>query len=140
LEQQPAIAPDGRWLAYVSTESGRPEIFVQSFPSLSQKWRISADGGTTPSWDPRGRELYYQNGGKMMAVAIQTRPVFTPGTARLLFEGDYFAGHWKNYDIAPDGRFIMIQAGRTHAPQAQIAIVNNWFEELRQRVSTSHAR
>jgi eukaryotic-like serine/threonine-protein kinase len=127
-QEQPAFSPDGHWLAYVSTESGRSEVFVQPFPGLSEKWQISTDGGTTPVWDPHGRELFYQNGRNLMAVAIRTQPRFLAGTPHLLFEGSYVTGDWHDYDVAPDGRFIMIQTGDPDAPRPQIALVQNWSE------------
>jgi Tol biopolymer transport system component len=132
-EREPAFSPNGRWLAYVSTESGRPEVFAQPFPGPGAKWQISTDGGTAPVWDPHGRELFYQDGRSLMAVAIQTQPRFLAGTPRLLFEGDYVAGVWHDYDVGPDGRFIMIQTAE--APRPQIALVQNWFEELKRRVA-----
>ena len=136
-EQSPSLSPDGRWLAYVSTESGRPEVFVQPFPGLGAKWPISTDGGTTPVWSRLGRELFYRNGDRMMGVAVQTEPTFVAGHPQLLFEGHYYAGSWTNFDVAPDGRFIMIQNDRTDAPQTRIAIVENWFEELKRSRPTS---
>ena len=135
-EQEPHFSPDGRWLAYVSTESGRPQVFVQSFPKMDGKWQISSDGGTRPTWDRLGRELFYLNGGKVMAVTVRTQPTFVPGTPRLLFEGEYHSGNWCSYDVATDGRFIMIQAGASEAPQAQIAVVQNWFDEVKRRTSS----
>jgi len=135
-EQEPHFSPDGRWLAYVSTESGRPEVFVQPFPKLDGKWQISSNGGMRPIWDRLGRELFYVNGGKVMAVAVRTQPAFVPDTPRLLFEGEFVSGNWSSYDVAPDGRFIMIQAGPSEAPQTQIAVVQNWFDELKSRFSS----
>jgi dipeptidyl aminopeptidase/acylaminoacyl peptidase len=118
-EQEPTFSPDGHWLAFVSTESGRAEVFVQPFPSLSAKWQMSTDGGRAPVWDGHGRERFYQNGGKIMAVAIQPEPSFVARTPRLLFQGNYFAGTWRTYDVAPDGRFIMIQSGPTENASKQ---------------------
>jgi len=129
-EQEPTFSPDGHWLAYVSTETGREEIFVRPFPRLDAKWQISSDGGVRPVWAPNGRELYYQNGRALMAVMIQTQAGFVPGTPRRLFEGDFVNNAWQDYDVAPDGRFIMLQtAGDVRPPQ--LALVHNWSEELK---------
>jgi serine/threonine protein kinase len=134
-QHDPRLSADGRWLAYVSDESGRPEVYVQRFPGLGAKWQISTGGGSEPVWEPHGRELFYQDGVKMMAVSIQAEPTFVAGTPRLLFEGAYVADGWgTNYDVAPDGRFIMIQLGQSEAPATHIALVQNWFEELKRRV------
>jgi hypothetical protein len=64
------FSPDGRWIAYVSDESGRNEVYVQAYPGRDAKWQISTDGGAEPVWSRRGNELFCRNGGKMMAAAI----------------------------------------------------------------------
>ncbi len=88
-----------------------------------------------------GRELFYRNGNKMMAVEVATETAFSAGTPKLLFEG----GHERspvagaNYDVTPDGqRFVMIQAGAPDSAATQINVVLNWFEELKQRVPTGN--
>ena len=68
------FSPDGRWLAYQSNETGRMQVYVVSYPELSQKQAISTQGGTEPAWRPRGGELYFRNGASMMAVTIRTAP------------------------------------------------------------------
>jgi eukaryotic-like serine/threonine-protein kinase len=88
-EGGPRFSPDGRWLAYVSDESDRWEIYVQPYPGPGGKWQISTDGGTEPVWNPNGRELFYRSGDKMMAVDIATQPGFAAGRPRVLFEGPY---------------------------------------------------
>ena len=80
-ESAPRFSPDGRWLAYISDESGRYEIYVQPYPGPGGKWQISTEGGTEPVWNPNGRELFYRSGDKMMAVDITTQPGFAAGTA-----------------------------------------------------------
>jgi Tol biopolymer transport system component len=130
----PHLSPDGRWMAYVSDESGQPEVYVRPFPRVDSKRQISTNGGTFPLWASHGRELFYKNGRKLFAVPIRTEPEFIAGTPRLLFEGSFEVGVGRPYDIAPDGRFIMIQTGQSEAPVTQIALVQNWFEELKQRV------
>ena len=73
-EGEPMFSPDGRWLAYGSDESGRPEIYVQPYPGPGGKWQISAEGGTEPAWNHNGRELFYRQGNKMMAADVTTQP------------------------------------------------------------------
>src|ERR1700676_5576985 len=70
------FSPDGRWLAYISDESGRFEVYVQSYPGPGGKWQISTEGGTEPVWTRNGRELFYRSGDKMMAVDVATQPGF----------------------------------------------------------------
>jgi Tol biopolymer transport system component len=139
-EGVPVFSPDGRWLVYVSDESGRFEIYVQPYPGPGGKWQISTEGGTEPVWNRNGRELFYRSGDKMMAVDISTQPSFAAGKPKVLFTGQYLPtpGTLSNYDVSPDGqRFLMIKPGEsTEAPPTQINVVLNWFEELKRRVPT----
>jgi serine/threonine-protein kinase len=137
-EYAPRFSPDGRWLAYVSDESGRDEVYVQAFPGPSGKVQVSIEGGTEPVWNPRGRELFYRNGQKMMVVTVTTNPTFTASKPRLLFEKPYAMTYrpdaWQNYDVSPDGQhFLMVKAEQELAA-TQINVVLNWFEELKRRV------
>jgi serine/threonine protein kinase/Tol biopolymer transport system component len=137
-EQAPQFSPDGRWLAYVSNESGRSEIYVQPYPGPGGKWQLSTEGGKEPLWNRNGRELFYRSGNKMMAVEITTQPSFSAGTPKVLFEGPYqlLALSSPNYDVAPDGqRFLML---KPIEQAAQINVVLNWFEELKRRVPTGN--
>ncbi len=133
------LSPDDRWLAYVSNESGREEIYVRPFPDPGGKLQISTEGGTEPMWSRDGRELFYRIGDKMMAVAIATEPRLAPGSPTLLFEGRYRSGSEggnpaTGYDVAPDGRFVMIRAEEGAGGTQQINVVLNWFEELKRLV------
>jgi hypothetical protein len=139
-ESVPQFSPDGRWLAYLSDESGRYEIYVQPYPGPGAKWQISTEGGTEPLWNRSGRELFYRNGDKMMAVDIATQPGFTAGKPRMLFEGQYLPtpATFPNYDVAPDGqRFLMLKPSeQTASAPTQINVVLNWTEELKRLVPT----
>jgi Tol biopolymer transport system component len=138
-ESNPRFSPDGRWLAYISDESGRFEIYVQPYPGPGGKWQISTEGGAEPMWNPNGRELFYRSGGKMMAVDIATQPSFASGKPRMLFEGQYSPapGATPNYDVSPDGqRFLMLKPVEQAQAATQIVVVQNWFEELKQKVPT----
>ena len=140
-ETAPRFSPDGHWLAYISDESGRDEVYVQPYPGPGGKWQISTEGGTEPVWSPNGRELFYRSGGKMMAADIAAQPGFTVGKPRMLFEGPYQTA-WTdlpNYDVSPDGqRFLMLKPIESaDAAPTQINVVLNWFEELKRRVPTA---
>jgi Tol biopolymer transport system component len=139
-EEGPRFSPDGRWLAYVSNESGRYEIYVQPYPGPGGKWQISTEGGTEAVWNRNGRELFYRSGDKMMAVDITTLPNFSVGKPRMLFQGPYVtpAGTYADYDVSSDGqRFLMLKpVEQTGAAPTQINVVLNWFEELKQKVPT----
>jgi serine/threonine-protein kinase len=137
-ESAPRFSPDGHWLAYISNESGRYEVYVQPYPGPGGKWQISTEGGTEPVWSRSGRELFYRSGGKMMVADIATRPSFTAGKPRMLFDGQYLPtpATTPNYDVSPDGqRFLMIKPSEAgEAAPTQINVVLNWFEELKRRV------
>ena len=136
-ETAPRFSPDGRWIAYSSTESGRPEIYVRPYPGPGGKWQISTEGGTEPVWNPKGRELFYRNAQKMMIVDYSAQPTFSAGKPRMLFEGSYVSTprSFPDYDVSPDGqRFLMVKAVEQAQAPSPINVVLNWFEELKQKV------
>jgi eukaryotic-like serine/threonine-protein kinase len=129
-DEYPAFSPDGRYLAYTSNESGRPEVYVQAYPGPGGRWQISSAGGTGALWSRDGSELFYSNGRTMMAVAVTTKPVFSASAPAELFTGNFAWGRVGNYDIAPDGKhFVMVQAAMDEAAP-EMRVVVNWFEEL----------
>jgi Tol biopolymer transport system component/tRNA A-37 threonylcarbamoyl transferase component Bud32 len=135
-ETMPAFSPDGHWLAYVSDESGRPEVYVQPFPGPGGKYNISTDGGTEPVWARNGKELFYRRADQLMAVEINTDSTFSAGKPKRLFEGPYVRNVGRvSYDVSPDGqRFLMLKAGEEEQASSQINVLLNWLEELKQRV------
>jgi Tol biopolymer transport system component len=144
--QTPAIeggaqfSPDGRWMAYVSDESGRPEIYVQPYPGPGGKWQVSTERGQEPVWNRNGQELFYRSGNKMMAVDIATSPSFSAGRPKVLFDRPYVAIQLPQtipvYDVSADGqRFLMLKEGeRPEAPPIEVVV--NWPEDLRRRIPT----
>jgi dipeptidyl aminopeptidase/acylaminoacyl peptidase len=134
-ETEPMFSPDGRWLAYVSDESSRHEVYVTPFPGPGGHFRISSGGGDFPLWSPDGRELFYRVGDQVLAVTVRLGSTVEAGPAQALFRGAYFGypGVAGNYDISPDGqRFVMIQ-DTPGASLDQLNVVLNWGEELKQR-------
>ncbi len=126
---------------YVSDETGREEIYLRPYPGEGGKRSVSPDGGTEPLWSSSGRELFYRNGDKMMAVRVETEAKLRVGTPEVLFEGRFAITHRpdtpRNYDVSRDGqRFLMVQTVDDPAP-TQINIVLNWFEELERLVPTN---
>ncbi len=147
-----AFSPDGRWVAYVTAESGQAQVYVQPAPGPDGKprgtgrWQISNDGGLDPLWSRSGRELFYRPGGAgglgrpggaVMAVEIASGGApgtFRPGVPQKLFEGPYLAG----WDVAADGkRFLMLKSAGADdsgaAERPQLHVVFEWFEEIRRR-------
>ena len=135
-EWSPAFSPDGLWLAYVSNESGRNEVYVQPYPGPGGKWPISSEGGTEPAWSPDGRQLFYRRGDQIVSVAVQTTPDFSAGATRVLFDGPYEVLEGaRTYDVMPDGkRFVMVRRDAGDVPQ-RFYVVSNWFQELNARAS-----
>jgi Tol biopolymer transport system component len=129
-----------RLLAYTSNESGRYEVYIQSISGgaadRGSRWQVSPDGGSEPVWATDGRELYYREGDKMMAVEIRTTPSIAAGKPRLLFEGFYERGilGTSAFDVAPDGWFVMARGAQHESPPTQLRLVTNWFAELRAKV------
>src|SRR5262249_42060876 len=132
-------SPDGLWIAYTSDDSGAYQVYVQPFRGPGGKTQISTDGGQFPRWARNGRELFYRNGDKMMAVDIETKPALRAGKPTVLFEGRYEASSsyrqpGTGYDVSPDGkRFLMIRASGEQPATTQVQVVQEWFEELKRR-------
>ena len=137
-ERTPRFSPDGKWILYVSNDSGRDEIYVRPAADASTRITVSNDGGAEPVWARDGREVYYRNGDRLLAAPVQSFTPFAVGTPRVLFttplyERDRGAGAGNpNYDVARDGqRFVMIQAPTS---SSNIVVVLNWFTELEERL------
>ena len=136
-ERGPMFSPDGKWIAYVSNESGRNEVYVQPYPGPGGKRQISTDGGVEPVWSANGRELFYREGTQMVAVAVGTQPTFTAGTPQVLFAGAEYpldtSGH-PGYDVSADGQHFLMKSVPQDAGSTPLYVVLNWFEELKERV------
>ena len=131
------VSPDGRWMAYRSDQSGQMEIYLQPYPGPGPTVPVSIGGGDMVTWSSDGSELFYRIENRMMAVGVNDDG--TVGTPRELFDGNFFAqpGGIRNYHVAPDGRFLMLKSGDASTdsqPIAQVLLVQNWFEELKERV------
>lgn len=127
-----AFSPDGRFFAYQSDESGRPEIYVQPFPGRGPRILVSTTGGKEPVWSRDGNELFYRQGTAVVAVPVATEPALRVGKGEVLFDGPYQAdraGH-SAYDVSPDGkRFLMIR--NESAGEVDLHVVLNLGEELK---------
>ena len=137
----PALSPEGQWIAYMAEASGRAEIYVERYPQLGHRQRISTDGGTRPLWSHDGRELFFHSldGRYLLAVPMSSSAMtLDAGRPQVLFEAGLSirgVGSWP-YDVARDGRFFILRDTQTEssATPSNIAVVLNWFEDLKRRV------
>lgn len=143
LECCTALSPDGRWMAYVSAETGDMEVYAQAFPELGGKHRVSTQGGIQPRWSRDGRELFYRSTGdrpKIVSVAAQTRGGFHVGHPKPLFDDVFdvsIAYNRANYDVAPDGRFVFVEKAPEAPAPRQIVLIPDFARELRQKLRAS---
>lgn len=142
-EKAAALSPDGRWLAYESTETGRDEIYVRPFPNVDGgKWQVSTRGGINPRWSRTGSELFYVDGTGQMTAATyvagsgfevrQRAVLFSPSEVNINLGANY-----TSWDVSPDGsRFLMIQAGGAGDGTVanEFVLVQNWLTEVRERL------
>jgi serine/threonine-protein kinase len=142
-ETQPRISPDGQWLAYMSNESGRFEIYVRPFPDVSSgKWQVSTNGGIEPKWSQDGKRLFYRSDNSIMGVVVTTQPTFSLDTPEVLFRDvrNYSSMDvLRSWDISADGKRVLtvIEAPGDKSQEAsrpEINVVLNWFEDLKDRV------
>jgi Tol biopolymer transport system component len=141
VEGEPAFSPDGRWLAYSSTESGNYEVYVRPFPGPGGKWQISTGGGEHPKWSRNGKELFYRAEDSKIMVVTYTAPGDSFHADKpQLWSPSQFTDRGSgilNFDLHPDGkRFAVLKAPGTEQAAAvnKVSIVLNWFEELKRRV------
>ena len=141
-ERRAALSPDGRWLAYESTETGRDEIYVRPFPDVNGgKWQVSSRGGINPRWARNGREIYYIDGDRsMVAAGISGAGGFeVTGSERLFSVADLnleAGANYTSWDVAADGRFLFVRTGGPGATDTpnEFVLVQNWREEVRARL------
>ena len=143
-ERNGEISPDGRWLAYESSDSGQFQIYVQPFPNVDKgRSQVSTAGGQQPLWARDGQELFYlAPNGALMSVPVERGATWTAGTPTRLIDAQNYVGVGTNgartYDVAPDGkRFLMIKEGAgpdQTLTAASIIVVQNWHEELKRLV------
>ena len=130
------LSPDGRYLAYVSDESGHEEIYVQTFPDRSDKWQVSTRGGNDPRWGAHGDEIDYISADQqMMAVPVTTTPTFDPGTPKALFGANVLfpGGQRAHYAVTADGQTFILARPTSTRSLPTTAVVVNWLAEIAKR-------
>jgi serine/threonine-protein kinase len=140
-EYSPMISLDGRWLAYVSTESGQPEVYVERFPALGERQQASQGGGRDPLWAPRTNELFYSDGTELWSVPLQVNGGLLLDSPRLLLEhGPNSLGGYGSprYDVSDDARrFLIVRRGELAPDALEFVVTLNWSTELARRVPPS---
>ena len=130
-ELEARVSPDGKWVAYTSDQTGQPEVWVRSFVDAGTPVRISSDGGRDAVWSGDGRELFYRNGLKMMAVKVKPAAAsMQVESTQQLFEGGFEPGSQRAFDVGPGGRFLMIAASARDSSQSMV-LVRNWAYEIK---------
>ena len=140
IEQAMTFSPNGRYLAYTSTVSGREEVHVRPFPDGDGRWQISSNGGAAPRWSPDGTELFFVEGRSLLRIGVSTATKFSMDSAAVaLFEHPALQGlpaPFARYDVSPDGRRFLTVEYEGALSQPVLRVVENWFEELKRRVPT----
>ena len=131
----PEFSPDGRWIAYTSSESGRTEVYVQSFPGTGGRWLISQEGGREPLWARDGKKLFYRTPDEgVWAVDVRVEGTFHASKARLLFKAPGFVrgAPIRTWDLSLDSqRFLMVKNDEAKpTPVTELVLVMNWFQDL----------
>jgi len=130
-DRDPSVSADERWLAYASNVTGTLEIYVRPFLTPGPTVRVSTGGGQEPRWSSSGTELFYRNGGTIMAARVATSPTFrVVGKPETLFEAGYDFTQDRNWDVGAGDRFLMVRADP--ASGTTLRVVFNWFEEVRE--------
>ncbi len=141
-EVAPALSPDGNWLAYVSDESGRNEVYVRPFPHTDQaRFQVSRNGGTAPLWARSGREILFESAARdLMTATVRTVPSFSADEPVPLFNigtGLVASSVVPYFDLSPDDkRLIMVRIGGAiqGSRGAQLVVVEHWLQELQDKV------
>ncbi|MCP5115250.1 MAG: hypothetical protein GY953_30835 [bacterium] len=129
------LSPDSRYVAYVSEESGRREVYVRSFAGGDRKFTVSSDGGVQPRWSRNGQKLFYVEGSTLVAVSVSGSPPFALGPATRLFEHSKLRAEsvQPNYDLSADGERVLLAEPVGEAAEPSVRVVQNWFAEFRDR-------
>jgi Tol biopolymer transport system component len=148
FERFPSISPNGKWVAYMSDESGRPEIYVRPFPMAGGKWQVSDGGGSWPAWSRDGSELFFRSEDGLMAAAVNTVDgSFVAGRPQMLAAGGFSSDQvgiavsgsvFSDYEPMPGGKgFVVLLGGEGQSVQSHVTLITNWFDVLKKTFSGS---
>jgi Tol biopolymer transport system component len=133
-ETEGKFSPDGRWVAYVSNESGRPEVYVQSFPISGARFQISSGGGTQAQWRKDGQELFYLAADQtLMAMPVKLGQTFEPGPLKPLFSVPLVLslGVGRSYAVSGDGQRFLVTSAEGGSDSPPMTMVLNWQSGLK---------
>jgi eukaryotic-like serine/threonine-protein kinase len=138
IETQMRVSPNGKWIAYVTTESGTDQVVVQPFPGPGPRTQVSTHGGREPVWSRDGRRLIYRDNRNFVAATVSSTPAFAVTTRQILFP-DVFAqaAYHANYDVLPDGQTMLLLKP---SEDPQLMVVRNWIGEVRTRMQDARRR
>jgi serine/threonine protein kinase/Tol biopolymer transport system component len=143
MSSAPAFSPDGHWIAYSSTVSGAPQVYVVPFPGPGGKWQVSTDGGLEPRWSKSGHELFYVMGTQLFVIAYSAnKDVFQPGKPQVVFQDRFqLRLPYTSYDVTPDGQHFVVLQDSAGGPsdRAEPTVVINWLEEVRRQVAAAQS-
>ncbi len=135
-EVSPRFSPDGGWMAYVSNESGKDEVFVRPFPGPGSRVQVSSGGGTEPVWSRDGRRIYYRSGQRVIEADVTTGAVFSFGARRSAFTLTTLARDEfrlsATYDISRDGQRIVF--AQPTGSEQKLIVIQNWFTDVRRKL------
>jgi Tol biopolymer transport system component len=132
-ERAPTVSPDGKWLAYQSNESGRPEIYITAFPAGGAKWQVASNGGATPKWRHDGKELFFLDPlDNIDAVDVNTSGnAVKLGATHTLFQAVGIQRDFGPYDVTADGNKFLINSGNLKEGTEPVTLVQNWPAALK---------
>ena len=132
-EMEPAVSPDGKWMAYQNNESGRREVYITAFPGGGAKWQVSTNGATTPKWRRDGKELFFLDASdNLVAVDVNTSSnAVRLGTPHVLFQAAGVQREYGPYDVTADGKKFLINSGNLKEGANPLTLVLNWPAELK---------
>jgi Tol biopolymer transport system component len=132
------ISPDGKFLAFVSEQTGRAEVYVQPMAAAGapnpQRWQVTSDGGQAPVWSRAGGELFYRTHEAVICSRVAVEPTFQLGRARVVAQGVFVAptALRTNYDATADGQgVVVLRSSEDEQPVQELRVILNWFDELR---------
>jgi Tol biopolymer transport system component len=134
-DAQATFSPDGRFVAYTSTDNGDPQVYVQPFPNASGgKWLITSSGGSEPRWSADGKELFYFAGQTLMVVPVSLQPTFSSGSATRLFDAPvqpWYVNDTDRWQVSADGRRFLLLVPQSQTVAPPIDVLVNWPTQLK---------